>query len=168
MRGWGEHEAFADKGETLLREFGLQKLVTGAGEKLGSGAGDGRNEVMDDDGFAVEASLLIAVGSELDGLNGSWLDGAVLRIGLLGDDGPKAGVSIRWRSREIKHGLKCGWVEVGQENSVGIELEAGGGGAAIGRDVKQVLGGVHGGRDADRGAVYRSAKLRVAKAESGG
>ena len=51
--GRGEDEAFADKCEALLGEFGLEELVFRAGEKVGFGAGDRGYKMVDGDGLAV-------------------------------------------------------------------------------------------------------------------
>ena len=62
LGGRGEDEAIADQGKALLGEFGLEELVFRAAEEVGRGAGDGGDEVMDDDGLAVERALLVCVG----------------------------------------------------------------------------------------------------------
>jgi hypothetical protein len=46
----------------LLGEFGLEELVFRAAEEVGWCAGDGGDEVVNDDGLAVERALLVGVG----------------------------------------------------------------------------------------------------------
>jgi hypothetical protein len=161
--GRGEDEAVADEGETLLWELGLKELIVGAGEELGLGAGDGRDEVMDSNGLAVEGALLVAIGSDLDGLDRGWLNRAVVGSGLLGEDGPKAGARGGWRVREFDDGLERAGIEIGEQDGGRMKLEAGGGGAAIGRDVEQKLGRVDCGGEVDGGGVDCGTDLGVAE-----
>jgi len=60
--GRSQDEALADEGEALLGKFSLEKLVFGAGEEVGLGAGDGGDHVVDDDGISVQRALLVGVG----------------------------------------------------------------------------------------------------------
>lgn len=152
-----------DEGESLLGELGLEKLIVGAGEEFTLGAGDGRNEVVDRDGLAVKGALFVAVGGDLDRQDGGRLDGAIFSRGLLGEDGPQAGPGVGGGVREIEKDLESTGIEVGEQNGGGMELEAGGGGAAVVGDVEQVLGGISGGREVDGRAIDGGADLRVAE-----
>ena len=112
-----EDKAVANKGEALQREFGLKKLIVGAGEKLCPGAGHCGNQVVDRDRLAVEGALLVAVGRDLNGG-----DGADLVAYLLGENGPKAGTRVGWRIGEIEKRLKGSRIEVGEQDGGGMEL----------------------------------------------
>lgn len=90
MGGRGEDKAVTDECEALLGEFSLEELIVGAREELSLSAGDGGDQMVDGDGFAVEGALFVTVGGELNGLDGSGLGGAVVVGGLLGEDCPEA------------------------------------------------------------------------------
>jgi hypothetical protein len=128
-RGRGEDKTLADQGEAHLREFGLEKLIFRAGEEVGFSAGDGGDEVVDDDGFAVERALLVGVGGQLDGNDGAFL---------FGDDGPE--VAIVAGHGKNQEGFQSAGVEVGEEDSGGVRGQTGGGGVAIGGDVEEKTG----------------------------
>src|ERR1700677_684428 len=55
--GWCQHKSLADQGKTLLREFGLKKLICMTGKEIRLGAVYGSDEMVDDDGLAVEGAL---------------------------------------------------------------------------------------------------------------
>jgi len=71
--GRREHKAFADDGKSLLGEFCLKQLICGAGKQLGFGFADGGFEVVDGDRLAIERTLEVGVGGELDGKDGGIL-----------------------------------------------------------------------------------------------
>jgi hypothetical protein len=79
LGGRGEDEAIADQSKAQLWELGLEELIFRAGEEIGFSAGDGGEQVVDDDRFAVERALLVGVGSQQDGNDGAFL---------FGNDGP--------------------------------------------------------------------------------
>jgi hypothetical protein len=114
----------------MLGKFGLEKLVFRAGEEVRFGAGDGGDQVVDDDGLAVEGALLVGVGGQLDGNDGA---------GLFGDDGPEVAVVAGYG--EGQEGFQRAGVEVGEEDGGGVRGQAGGGAAAVGGDVEENLGG---------------------------
>src|SRR6266568_3640110 len=70
-----EDKAFADQGEALLGEFGLQVLVVVSAEKVGFIAGDGGDQVMRGDGLAVQSAVFVGVGCQLNRLDGAGLLG---------------------------------------------------------------------------------------------
>jgi len=105
---------------------------------------------MDVDGLAVDGSLFVGVGGELDGGDGA---------GLLGDDGPEAAIVIGYG--EGQEGFQGAGVEVGKEDGGGVEVEAGGGAVAVGGDVEQELGGVWRAGHVDGRVVDGGAQLDV-------
>jgi hypothetical protein len=127
---WREDKPSADEGKALQGEFGLEKLVLRAGEEVGGGSGDGGDQMVDRDWLAVEGSLLIGVGSQLDGL-----DRGDLRTGLLGEDGPETGIVAG--DGQGKQGFKSAGVEIREEDSAGMRVQPDGGTAAVGGDVQQ-------------------------------
>ena len=160
--GRGEDEILADQGEALLGEFGLEKLIFGAGEEIRCGAGDGGDEVVDDDGLAVECALFVGVGGQLNRLDGA---------GLFGDDGPE--VSVVAGNAEGQQSFKGAGVKVGKENGSGVRGQRGGSGVAVGRDVQQQAWGCvsfrpWSGGDGDGRVVDNGAQLDVAEAVGGG
>ena len=64
-------------------EFGLEKLIFRTGEEVRFFAGDGGEQVMDNDRVSVEHTLLVGEGGQLNGEYGAFL---------LGDDGPEIAV----------------------------------------------------------------------------
>jgi hypothetical protein len=58
--GRRQDETFADEGEALLGEFGLEELVVRAGEDVCGGTGEGGFEVVDGDGLGVERPILVS------------------------------------------------------------------------------------------------------------
>ena len=126
--GWGQHESLADQSETLLWEFGLKKLVVGAGKQVSVAICDGGDQVVNDDGLVVQGSLLVGVGGQLNWLNGARLPGK---------DGPQTGVVAG--DGDGEQGFKRAGVEVGHENRARMRSQPGGGAVPACRDVDQNL-----------------------------
>jgi len=95
----------ADEGEALLGEFGLEELIFSADEEISGCAGDGGDEVVDGEGLAVESALLVRIGCELDGCDGS---------SLLGDHGPE--VAIVAGGGNGQQSLQRAGIEVGEKD----------------------------------------------------
>ena len=167
-RGWrragpggrGEDESVADESETLLWEFGLKKLVVGAGKKVGGTVRDVGHKVVDDDGLAIEGSLLVGVSDKLYRFDGARQ---------LGNDGPESGIVAG--DGEGEQGLKRAGVEVWQEDGAGMRIEASRGAMSVGRCIDQDLScrgeGFRRTDDVDGLAVYDGAQLDVAQVVGG-
>jgi hypothetical protein len=87
----------------------LEKLIRRPREEVRFGAGDGRDQVVDNHRLAVEGALLVGVGGQLD-----WLDCA----GFLRNDSPQAAIVACGGQRQ--QGFKGAGVEVREKNSVGV------------------------------------------------
>ena len=95
---------------------------------MGGSVCDVGHKVVDDDGLAIEGSLLVGVSGQL-----YWLDGARL----LGKDGPDTGIVASYGEGE--HGFKRAGVEVGEEDRPQMRSQPGGGAVPARRDVDQNL-----------------------------
>lgn len=157
LAGRREDEAFADKGEASLRQFRLKQLVFRAREEVGVGCGDPGYQVVDSDRLAVESSLHVGVGCELDRFYGA---------GLLGDDGPEVAVVAGYGEGE--QGIECAGVEVGKEHRGGVRGQTNGAAASVGGDVEQNLRRIWSGIHVDCGAIDSSAQLDMFEAVSRG
>ena len=91
LGGRGEDEAIADQSKAQLWELGLEELIFRAGEEIGFSAGDGGEQVMNDDRLAVERTLLVGVGSQQDGNDGAFF---------FRNDGPEVAVVAGHGKRE--------------------------------------------------------------------
>jgi len=115
--GWrSEDESLADQSEALLWEFGLKKLVVGAGKQVRGSVCDVGHQVVNDDGLVIQGSLLIGVSGQL-----YWLHGTRL----LGKDGPQTGIVAGYSQGE--QGFKGAGVEVGEEDGARMRSQPGGG-----------------------------------------
>ena len=64
-----QDEAVANKGESILRQFGLEQLILRAGEEVGCRAGDCGDDVVNRDRGAIQGALFVAIGGKLDRLD---------------------------------------------------------------------------------------------------
>lgn len=128
----GEDEAFADQSEALLGKLGLEKLVFGAREEVRIRVCECGDEVVNGDGLAVEGSIFVGIGGELNGD-----DGAVLCAGLLGQYHPEVAVVLFDSDGEKR--VEGAWVEIGKEHSGWMKSKASGRAAAVGRNIEQKL-----------------------------
>ena len=149
----GQDKSHTDDGESLLGQFCLQELIFGAGEDVGVGSSNGRDQVMHCHGLAVESSFFVRIGRELDGLNGP---------GLLGEDSPQVAIVVGDGERQER--FHRSRIEIGQEHGSIVRVKARCAGAAIRRDIHQELRGVRRGGHVHRRAVDDGAELNVQKA----
>lgn len=150
LGGRRENESLANEGEALLGEFGLEKLIFRAGKQVGRRAGDGGDEVVDCYWFGVESALLVGIGGELNGRDGS---------GLFGDDCPE--VAVVGSGGDGEQRLQGSGIEVRKKDGRLVGIEPGGVGAAVGRDVQEELLSVGLGDNIDSGIVDDGAELNV-------
>jgi len=143
-------EAFADHGEALLGEFSLHQLVFRTGKEVSLCAGNGGDEVVDDNGLAVEGALLVGIGGQLDGSDGA---------GLFGDDGPQVVIVVGDGERQQR--IERAGVKVGQKDGGTVSSEACGRAVAACGNVEQDLRGVWRGDKVDGGVIDRGAQLNV-------
>ena len=101
-----QHEAFADNARNQPAAARPEEAGSPGRRKLRVGPGNPGHQVMNGDGLAVESSLHIRVGCQLDGRDGP---------GLLGNDGPQVAIVVATANEQQR--IERAGVKVWQQNS---------------------------------------------------